>query len=121
MTFSGVIPERFEEAQNVRHCALSLVGEPIIYPEINRFLDLLHDEGVSSFLVSNAQVTLIPIPRHPNSNSQPWILQGSESQRFELKTFFTQKSRVSVQVLSRANTTFLHSTSIPKAKLKHRS
>ena len=32
----GVIPERLEEAYSVRHCALSLVGEPIIYPEINR-------------------------------------------------------------------------------------
>ena len=25
----GVRPERFEEAKRVRHCALSLVGEPI--------------------------------------------------------------------------------------------
>ena len=31
------------------------VGEPIIYPEINRFIQLLHGEGISSFLVSNAQ------------------------------------------------------------------
>jgi wyosine [tRNA(Phe)-imidazoG37] synthetase (radical SAM superfamily) len=30
----------------VRHCALSLVGEPIIYPEINRFIEMLHGEGI---------------------------------------------------------------------------
>ena len=51
----GVVPERFEQAFNVKHCALSLVGEPIIYPQINRFLDLLHDQGISSFMVTNAQ------------------------------------------------------------------
>ena len=52
----GVIPERFEEAMSrVRHCALSLVGEPIIYPRIIEFLDGLHTRGVSSFMVTNAQ------------------------------------------------------------------
>eukprot|EP00834_Sanchytrium_tribonematis_P003335 NODE_126_length_17250_cov_2.558743.p2 type:complete len:627 gc:universal NODE_126_length_17250_cov_2.558743:17034-15154(-) len=51
----GVIPERFEEAKTVRHCALSLVGEPIMYPKINEFLDLLHKQQISSFLVTNAQ------------------------------------------------------------------
>ena len=39
----------------VKHCALSLVGEPIIYPHINRFIDLLHEREISTFLVSNAQ------------------------------------------------------------------
>lgn len=51
----GVVPERFEEAFKPRHCALSLVGEPIVYPEINRFCKLLHERGISSFLVTNAQ------------------------------------------------------------------
>ena len=52
----GVLPERFAEAsRSIRHCALSLVGEPIIYPRINEFLDLLHAKGVSSFMVTNAQ------------------------------------------------------------------
>ena len=51
----GVRAERFAEAMRIRHCALSLVGEPIFYPHINRFLDLLHSERISSFLVCNAQ------------------------------------------------------------------
>jgi tRNA wybutosine-synthesizing protein 1 len=51
----GVIPERWKEAFTVRHCALSLVGEPIMYPHINRFLRLLHERNISSFLVTNAQ------------------------------------------------------------------
>lgn len=51
----GVKKERIEEALNVKHCALSLVGEPIMYPEINKFIDLLHSKKISSFLVTNAQ------------------------------------------------------------------
>lgn len=51
----GIVMERFEEAFKVRHCALSLVGEPIFYPYINEFLKLLHEKDISSFLVCNAQ------------------------------------------------------------------
>ena len=51
----GVRAERFAEAMAVRHCALSLVGEPIFYPRINEFLALLHADRISSFLVCNAQ------------------------------------------------------------------
>eukprot|EP01116_Phalansterium_solitarium_P022283 TRINITY_DN72_c0_g1_i1.p1 TRINITY_DN72_c0_g1~~TRINITY_DN72_c0_g1_i1.p1 ORF type:complete len:748 (+),score=116.68 TRINITY_DN72_c0_g1_i1:114-2357(+) len=51
----GVVPERFAEASTIKHCALSLVGEPIIYPYINRFIDLLHERNISSFMVTNAQ------------------------------------------------------------------
>jgi tRNA wybutosine-synthesizing protein 1 len=39
----------------IRHCALSLVGEPIMYPHINELIDLLHSKQISSFLVTNAQ------------------------------------------------------------------
>lgn len=51
----GVRAERFQEAMTIRHCALSLVGEPIFYPHINEFIRLLHAEKISSFLVCNAQ------------------------------------------------------------------
>jgi len=52
----GVVQERYEEAlSEIKHCALSLVGEPIIYPYINDFIDLLHKNKISTFLVTNAQ------------------------------------------------------------------
>ncbi|VDI56049.1 tRNA wybutosine-synthesizing protein 1 [Mytilus galloprovincialis] len=51
----GVKAERFAEGLEPQHCALSLVGEPIMYPEINKFIELLHGKGISSFLVTNAQ------------------------------------------------------------------
>nr|KAG5707049.1 hypothetical protein BaRGS_019654 [Batillaria attramentaria] len=51
----GVKAERIAEGMEPRHCALSLVGEPIMYPEINAFVSLLHERQISSFLVTNAQ------------------------------------------------------------------
>ncbi|KAI9472126.1 MAG: hypothetical protein EXX96DRAFT_582967 [Benjaminiella poitrasii] len=51
----GVKADRFQEAFRVRHCALSLVGEPIFYPHINEFVQKLHENRISSFLVTNAQ------------------------------------------------------------------
>lgn len=51
----GVLRERLEEGLRARHCALSLVGEPIMYPEISQLVRLLHDQGISTFLVTNAQ------------------------------------------------------------------
>lgn len=51
----GVQPDRYEQAFTVKHCALSLVGEPIMYPKINEYLKLLHAKHISSFLVTNAQ------------------------------------------------------------------
>ena len=52
---SGVINERYYEGMNVKHCALSLVGEPILYPKINVLIRKLHQKNISTFLVTNAQ------------------------------------------------------------------
>ncbi|KAH0874675.1 hypothetical protein HID58_072037 [Brassica napus] len=51
----GVTPEKLQEGLTPRHCALSLVGEPIMYPEINALVDELHGKRISTFLVTNAQ------------------------------------------------------------------
>jgi tRNA wybutosine-synthesizing protein 1 len=51
----GVNSERWKEAHTVRHCALSLVGEPIMYPRINELLSDLHERQISTFLVTNGQ------------------------------------------------------------------
>lgn len=51
----GVLPERYKEAFTVKHCALSLVGEPIMYPHINEMVRDLHSREISTFLVTNAQ------------------------------------------------------------------
>jgi tRNA wybutosine-synthesizing protein 1 len=62
----GVNVERWKEAHTVRHCALSLVGEPIMYSHINELLADLHVRQISTFLVTNGQRpaaigTLIPV------------------------------------------------------------
>lgn len=51
----SVTAESLAEALDPCHCALSLVGEPILYPFVNKFLKLLHQRKISSFLVNNGQ------------------------------------------------------------------
>lgn len=43
----GLNEERFDEARTPRHAALSLVGEPIMYPHIQEYIRLLHSKHIS--------------------------------------------------------------------------
>jgi tRNA wybutosine-synthesizing protein 1 len=45
----------YQKSKEVKHVALSLTGEPIIYPRMNELLDDFNKTGVSTFLVTNAQ------------------------------------------------------------------
>jgi tRNA wybutosine-synthesizing protein 1 len=45
--------ERWTEAQTPRHIAISLTGEPTLYPRMNRFLELCHERSITTFLVTN--------------------------------------------------------------------
>ncbi len=49
----SVRPERWDESQSPRHIAISLTGEPTLYPKMNRFLELCHARGITTFLVTN--------------------------------------------------------------------
>jgi tRNA wybutosine-synthesizing protein 1 len=45
--------EAFEEAMAPRHVAISLDGEPTLYPYLPELLEAFHDRGITTFLVSN--------------------------------------------------------------------
>jgi len=47
--------DRAAEAEEVRHCALSLVGEPVLYPRVGELIERLHARRISTFLVTNGQ------------------------------------------------------------------
>jgi tRNA wybutosine-synthesizing protein 1 len=48
------VPRRvFEEAMEPRHVAISLDGEPSLYPYLPELVDTFHDRGITTFLVSN--------------------------------------------------------------------
>jgi tRNA wybutosine-synthesizing protein 1 len=49
----GVSVDRWEESRNPRHIAISLTGEPTLYPKMNRFLELCHERNITTFLVTN--------------------------------------------------------------------
>ncbi len=50
---ASIAPERWDESQSPKHIAISLTGEPTLYPKMNRFLELCHARGITTFLVTN--------------------------------------------------------------------
>ena len=48
-----VSEERFSEALHPRHVAISLSGEPTLYPYLSELIDLLSGRDYTTFLVSN--------------------------------------------------------------------
>lgn len=44
-----------KQSKTMKHVALSLTGEPIIYPRINEAVKMFHEQGISTFMVTNAQ------------------------------------------------------------------
>ncbi|MFB6151817.1 MAG: 4-demethylwyosine synthase TYW1 [Haloarculaceae archaeon] len=45
--------ERFEASMEPRHVAISLDGEPTLYPYLPELIEAFHDRGITTFLVSN--------------------------------------------------------------------
>jgi tRNA wybutosine-synthesizing protein 1 len=45
--------DRFEEAMEPQHVAISLDGEPTLYPYLPELVEEYHDRGITTFLVSN--------------------------------------------------------------------
>ncbi len=49
----GVTPEKYQEAQNPRHVAISLNGEPTLYTKLGEYIELCHKHGMTTMLVTN--------------------------------------------------------------------
>jgi len=45
--------QKLEESKAPLHFAISLTGEPTLYPKLNELITLLHEKGYSTFVVSN--------------------------------------------------------------------
>jgi tRNA wybutosine-synthesizing protein 1 len=59
--------ERFEEAWEPRHVAISLSGEPTLYPRLGELIEEFHRRGFTTFLVTNGTMpetleSLDPLP-----------------------------------------------------------
>jgi tRNA wybutosine-synthesizing protein 1 len=59
---------RYEEALNPAHAAISLTGEPTLYPRLGELIEAFHRRGMTTFLVSNATMpeTLLNLSREPS-------------------------------------------------------
>jgi tRNA wybutosine-synthesizing protein 1 len=49
----NVDKKKFKEAQEPKHCAISLAGEPTLYPKIDELIEECSRRGMTSFLVTN--------------------------------------------------------------------
>jgi tRNA wybutosine-synthesizing protein 1 len=47
---------KFQEAQRPNQVAISLTGEPTLYKHLGELIDLLHQKGLSTFLVTNGNL-----------------------------------------------------------------
>jgi len=45
--------KKWEEANNPKHVACSLSGEPTLYPRLDEFFEICHKRGMTTFLVTN--------------------------------------------------------------------
>ncbi|MBN2457722.1 4-demethylwyosine synthase TYW1 [Candidatus Woesearchaeota archaeon] len=54
--FEGTNREKLKLAQEPMHFAISLSGEPTIYPKLNELIRLLHSKGKTTFVVSNGML-----------------------------------------------------------------
>eukprot|EP00443_Scrippsiella_acuminata_P097577 CAMPEP_0115573790 /NCGR_PEP_ID=MMETSP0272-20121206/1188_1 /TAXON_ID=71861 /ORGANISM="Scrippsiella trochoidea, Strain CCMP3099" /LENGTH=519 /DNA_ID=CAMNT_0003008481 /DNA_START=193 /DNA_END=1750 /DNA_ORIENTATION=+ len=59
---------RILEARTPRHAALSLVGEPVLYPRRKEYIAELHKRRISTFLVTNGQFP-------DELEDLPWVTQ----------------------------------------------
>lgn len=53
---SCVERQKFLEAMNPKHAAISLAGEPTLYPRLGELLQEFHRKGFTTFLVTNGTV-----------------------------------------------------------------
>jgi tRNA wybutosine-synthesizing protein 1 len=53
--FEGVNLKKWKEAQNPNNAAISLVGEPTMYPHLSGLIEEFHKRKFSTFLVTNGQ------------------------------------------------------------------
>ena len=52
----NVNPKKLKEAQEPKHFAISLSGEPFLYPKLGELIKELHDQDKTTFLVTNGQL-----------------------------------------------------------------
>ena len=54
-----VSEEKWREAENPKHIAISLTGEPTLYSRLGEFIALARKRGISTFLVTNGTLPMV--------------------------------------------------------------
>ncbi len=54
-----VTEEKWKEAEDPKHIAISLTGEPTLYTRLGEFIELAKKRGISTFLVTNGTLPMV--------------------------------------------------------------
>ncbi|MFH0927307.1 MAG: radical SAM protein [Candidatus Micrarchaeota archaeon] len=106
---------RAKEAMEPKHVALSLIGEPALYPKLSKLLEIFHKKGMTTFLVTNGTLpeaikNLNPLPTQlyvslvaPDGKTHAKVTQASSEaakknwqnylKSLELLNFLSKKTR----------------------------
>ncbi|HDN90836.1 MAG TPA: 4-demethylwyosine synthase TYW1 [Candidatus Aenigmarchaeota archaeon] len=77
--YKGTDLKKFEEAMNPKHAAISLAGEPTLYPEIDELIEEFHKRNMTTFLVSNGTMPEV-LERMKNLPTQLYISVSAPSE-----------------------------------------
>ena len=84
---SKINKKKFEEAQDPKHFAISLTGEPTLYPKLPKLVKLLRKKSKTTFIVSNGLNPLM-IKRLEKENALPtqlYISMNSSNEKDFIK------------------------------------
>jgi tRNA wybutosine-synthesizing protein 1 len=76
-----------EEAMNPKHAAISLTGEPLLYPRLSELIEEYHKRGLTTFLVTHG--------------TRPDVLKNLEKEPSQLYISFESWSRESYEYFNR--------------------
>jgi tRNA wybutosine-synthesizing protein 1 len=76
---SSVPSELYKEARDPKHVAISLAGEPTLYPQISELVDEIRHRDMTSFLVSNG--TNPEVLRRMSSPTQLYVTLAAPDER----------------------------------------
>jgi tRNA wybutosine-synthesizing protein 1 len=84
--FEGADKKKFKESMEPNQVAISLAGEPCLYPKLPELVDLINNRGMTSFLVTNGTIPEMVEQLVEHQPYQMYITLAAPNEEIYLKT-----------------------------------
>jgi len=84
--FEGTDMKKFKEAMKPNQVAISLAGEPCVYPKLTELVDLINSRGMTSFLVTNGTIPEMVKKLEKHQPYQLYMTLAAPNEEVYLKT-----------------------------------